>query len=385
MGRRVIILLILLLPCVTNWAQIADSIPQPDRTADDFVQASLVIVDPGYSMLSIIGHACLHMQCNYYDMDYYYSYESENPRNKLFSYMLGHLHMGMVPLSPDEFLSSYKEQGRGVREYRLLLSPIEKQELWRTLDNRVAEGMDLKLDYLQRGCAMSCIESVNEALRGRKIQYDPTTLMNTLTTREIVYRHWWNNWSRFLAMTFTGGKEVDNLKTGYTSLIVPLDLLNAWQHATLDSTPLLGEETTTLERHIEYNNSKFTPFWAMLIVLLISIANLFFKSNIIDYIFLIVIALWGIVVCYLAFFAPLADTGWNRMIVWLNPLPAIFWYWRQRWGLYYAIIIAIWIVAMLCTPHLYAETPHLLLAAATAITYLKQDRLKTYIYNRIKK
>ena len=40
-----------------------------DRTAEDFVIASLLVADPGTVMYSVLGHACLRLQCSAFGMD----------------------------------------------------------------------------------------------------------------------------------------------------------------------------------------------------------------------------------------------------------------------------------------------------------------------------
>ena len=52
-----------------------------DRTAEDFVTVSLLVADPGLSTYSVLGHACLRMQCPAFGMDYCFSYESEDVKN----------------------------------------------------------------------------------------------------------------------------------------------------------------------------------------------------------------------------------------------------------------------------------------------------------------
>ena len=54
-----------------------------DRSAEDFVKVSLMIADPGAAFYSVFGHACLRMQCPAFDMDYCFSYESEDVKNRI--------------------------------------------------------------------------------------------------------------------------------------------------------------------------------------------------------------------------------------------------------------------------------------------------------------
>ena len=99
-----------------------------DRMAEDFVTVSLVVCDPDEVLYSTLGHAALHLECPIFDLDYIFSYESENVRDKIWTFMKGGLKMGMFAMTPDEFLESYRESGRGVREYKINLSPEQKQE-----------------------------------------------------------------------------------------------------------------------------------------------------------------------------------------------------------------------------------------------------------------
>ncbi|MBR6354844.1 MAG: hypothetical protein IKS01_03595 [Paludibacteraceae bacterium] len=49
-----------------------------DRLADDFVEAYVVIADPGDVLYSILGHACLHLRCSAFGLNYILSYESKS-------------------------------------------------------------------------------------------------------------------------------------------------------------------------------------------------------------------------------------------------------------------------------------------------------------------
>ena len=73
-----------------------------DRTADDFVVVSLVVAEPGEVLYSVLGHACLHLQCPAFGLDYIFSYESESVKGKVFRFLTNDLNMGMMSLSMDD-------------------------------------------------------------------------------------------------------------------------------------------------------------------------------------------------------------------------------------------------------------------------------------------
>ena len=141
-----------------------------NREADDFVTVSLVVADPGKVFYSVLGHACLRMQCPTFGLDYCYTYESEDLTNRVGDFLMGKLRMGLFNIPFEEYCSYYEANGRGVREYIIYLPPQVEQELWRILDQQVAQGTNLDFDYYNRGCAITSLRFVKQALGNRLIQ-----------------------------------------------------------------------------------------------------------------------------------------------------------------------------------------------------------------------
>ncbi len=369
--KKVLAIFVCLLCCLQSFTE---EIAGPDLEAEDYIVASLAITDPGTRFFSTIGHACLHMRCDYYNKDIYYSYECEEINNSnFFTYAAGNANMGMFPLLPEQYLAGYIEQGRGVKEYVLNLTTEQEMELWRILDERVKEGRYLKYDYIKRGCAKVCRECVSEAIRPSKIKYEESVLNKRTTFREEAGKHWWNEWTWFMIMTLGGGKNVDAERKGVETLIVPADLRDAWQNATIDDKPLIKDCHEVLPSIAHYESCWFSPLIACILLLLLAIANIFWKRPYFDWLVLAIITLWGLVFIYLLSYAPLSDTGWNWLIFLFNPLPAIFWKWREKWAVPYAIIMLGWGIGMIFAPHHYADASHLILALAFTIIVLKPN------------
>ena len=342
-----------------------------DRLADDFVLVSLVIAEPGDVLYSILGHAAIHMQCPYYNLDYVFSYESEAVRGKVLRFLMDDLKMGMTAISSDEFLEQYRQEGRGVREYHLNLPPEAETELWRVLDEKVGEGMMLKYDCIKRGCATSCRKLIEQVCKSPHIVYSDQTLHESRTMREQFYDNAPHGWPLFECMTLGGGYVDDPTLPATTRLIAPRELVAAWQHATINDTPLITGEPHELAPTIkQYRGDKFTPLHASLIILLLAIVSLFWKRPYLDWVILALQTLLGCLMLWLLF-SPLPGTEWSWLIIPFNPLPAIFWKWRNRWGLFYAIGIVVWCIGMLCAPHRLVEYAHILLSISFAIVLVK--------------
>lgn len=349
-----------------------------NRQAEDFITASLVVADPSNVLYSTLGHACLHVQCPAFEKDFFFSYESEGVRDRIWTFLKGDLKMGMVAWEPEEFLAMYAADGRGVTEYRLNLSPMQEQALWYYLDQRVDEGLNIPYDYFQRGCAKSVVEIVKNALGPHAISYGvwPERFYQK-TQRELIADQLTDYpWNEFI-LHFLGGIEGDADCSLEKKLIIPTDLVEVWQQATIDGHPLLDNEphvlvettpegltktttTTTTKTALAW----LTPMLVAILLLLVSWWT--------PWPMLVVQTLTGLLMCYLIGFSDLPCTTWNWLIIPFNPLPALLWHWRKYWALPYAGVLLIWIIVMCVYPHMLVGYPHVVLTAALVLLLLRQ-------------
>lgn len=395
--RKVLLILLAVLPLlsIAQEVSVAERNAQQgfndtiDRLAPDFVQVSLIVADPGDVLYSVLGHACLRLRCPSFGMDYIFSYESESVRGKLFRFLLNDLKMGMMQILPAEYIDEYRAKGRGVYEYILNLPPEVKTELWRMCDERVAQGMLLEYDPVKRGCAISVVHSVEDAIRSAnqqmghnmRIEYAPWGAKGKRTIREIFYENAAKGWGLFWCMTIVSGRYVDNPNIPLREkLIAPFELVNRWQNATIDGQAIITLPPTELSPSIiKYEGELFSPLWCSLLLLLLSVMCMFLKSNYVDYILLGSYALFSLFITYMLVLPSLPNTDWNWLIIPFNILPAIFWYWRKYWALPYAVLILVWCIAMLCAPHRLVDYAHILMALSFAILLAKQG-IKRYVH-----
>lgn len=395
--RKVLLILLAVLPLlsIAQEVSVAERNAQQgfndtiDRLAPDFVRVSLIVADPDDVLYSVLGHACLRLQCPSFGMDYIFSYESESVQEKLFRFLLNDLKMGMMRLLPADYIDEYRAEGRGVYEYILNLPPEVKMELWRMCDERVAQGMLLEYDPVKRGCAISVVHSVEDAIRSAnqqtgsnmRIEYAPWGAKGKRTIREIFYENAAKGWGLFWCMTIVSGRYVDNPNIPLREkLIAPFELVNRWQNATIDGQAIITLPPTELSPSIiKYEGELFSPLWCSLLLLLLSVMCMFLKSNYVDYILLGSYALFSLFITYMLVLPSLPNTDWNWLIIPFNILPAIFWYWRKYWALPYAVLILVWCIAMLCAPHRLVDYAHILMALSFAILLAKQG-IKRYVH-----
>lgn len=377
------ILLFLLLPYIckgqSSREEFNDSI---DRDDPDFVTASLIVADPGGVLYSCVGHACLRLECPTFDLDYIFTYESEDVTEKVLSFLSGNLKMGMFAIPVQEYLDDYIGEHRGVRQYRLILPIGVKRYLWQILDEKCAEGANLPYDYLNRGCAQSTLNFLLQALGETEVEWGAWADKYEQTRREFVNSNLDDYpWTRFELYTLVG-TESDEDCSNFEKVVLPTDLLELLQNAKINGIPIISEAPKQLVPSQEESNDNiwFTPLVLSFFLLLLSFVSFFLKKSYIDWVLLAIQTVLGLFLTYLIVFSTLPCTDWNWLLIPFNPLPLIFWKWRKHWALVFALILVGWEAFMLLSPHKLTDSAYLVLSLALIFMYLKQSRVYARIY-----
>lgn len=348
----------------------------PEQVDSNFVIASIIIADPGDVLYSTVGHVGIHMQCPEHNLDYVFSYESEDARSKVLRFLSGKLRMGLAAIPYQEYLDMFRPEGRGVKEYTLYL-PIEvKRNLWRVLDNHLMEGMDLPFDYIKRGCANSTLKLLMEGMDTLKISFGKWPQKFNMTRRELTEIQMKDVPWTWCFMNLICNGQIDAPCSKIDKVIMPADLIEVLKDATVQGKPLMQKEPATLlpDNHI-IKPCLFTPFVLSILVLLLTILCAVYRSGIMDYTLLAVQTILGLITIYLVFFSTLPCTEWSWLIIPFNPLPLIFWKWRQKWCMPYAFVILIWALVMLLWPHHLTDNTYIVLSVALAVSYANIYRL----------
>ena len=347
-----------------------------DRLAPDFVTVSLCIADPTdykEDALGTSGHAFLRLQCPTFDLDYCFSYEGENVNDNLYRYLSGQTKMGMFAVPTGEYLEDYRKWDRSVHEYKLAIPAEAEQRLWEIMDNHITNGITLRQDLNKYGCAITVVRYVKQALAETSIVYAPNEELEYMTRREIGYRSLANHpWLRLSSMIFTDNKADDNLPID-EKLIIPADLADVWQQATVQGVPFATYAGDIVEgAPMDDSMPWFTPMLAAILILLITIGFAFTRYPYWDWILLGGQAIFGCVLIFLWIIMREFGGAAYIMMVLFNPLPLILWRWRKYWALPYAILLAIGIVVLLCLPHMLVDPAYLVLALSYVVLFVSR-------------
>ena len=356
-----------------------------DRLAPDFVTVSLCVADPTDfkdDALGMAGHAFLRLQCPIFGLDHCFSYEGERVNDNMYRYLSGQTKMGMFRAQTNDYLEDFHKWNRSVHEYRLNMPPETEQRLWEIMDNHTTNKISLRHDLNKYGCAITVVKFVKQALAETSIIYAHDEQMEQMTRREIGYRSLVNHpWLRLTSMIFTDNKADDNLPID-EKLIIPADLAEVWQHATVEGKPFATYVGDMVEG-APLDNSKpwFTPILAAILILLITIGFAFTCYPYWDWFLLGVQAIFGCILIFLWIIMREFGEAAYILMVLFNPLPLILWRWRNYWALPYAIVLAIGIIVLLCLPHMLVDPAFLMLGWAYVVLFSK-DSIKRIISSR---
>ena len=361
-----------------------------DRLADDFVFVSLMVADPTNwrdDILGMLGHAFLRLQCPAFDLDYCFSYESENVNTQFSEYAQGKLKMGMFAIPTDEYLQDYRHWNRAVHEYRLNLPPEVETRLWEIMDNKLSRGLSMKLDLSRRGCAISAVHFIKAALQDIPIVYPLGTRYETLSRREIMYQDLEAHpWLRLLYGILIPN-DYDKDCPIDEKLIVPADLAEIWQASTLNG-KVFAEYIGDVVQSDYVEDTKFpllTPqlfAWILLLItiLLMTLGVIGWKWVLLGFQFLV-----GVFLLYMALFTQLfTSAGW-LMLVLFNPLSLILWKWHKYWQLPYALLLLIEALVLVCWRHMLVDPAYIVLLLSYSVLFASESIKHAYVLYKKKK
>lgn len=333
----------------------------------EFVEAYLIMAEPGGELYSCAGHAALRLKCDTYKLDFCYSYESEPVSERVLTFLAGRLKMGMFAVPTEKYLSFYRDDRRGVRQYRLDLPEDAKKRLCKVMDDKVKEGVTLPYDFLERGCAQSALQCLIEALKPLSIDFGHWPDHILAKTRRELFSDGLDRfpWNRFFVYTLVGS-EGDELVAPVKRVVMPRDLLAVLRQAKVVGRPVItGEGEQLVDSQPIAAASWFSPCVAGALVLLLALLSWvkalgrFLRPML--YGLYVAIAVFY---TYLVFLSNLPATSWHWLVVPFNVLPIVFWKWRAKWRWYFVGVLVLWLAAMVAAPHRLTDPAYYLVVVA---------------------
>lgn len=371
----------LFLLSLSTEAQEAGNAVMKESDSIPFVVSSLVVITPGQNIYSVFGHAALRMECPSKHLDYCFTFETEGGFLGYLRFFAGQSKAAFIPVPTDTFLTTYRREGRGVMQYELNLTPHEKQELWRALDDDMLQGAHRKFNLLQNNCTSMSVGKVESILESEYIDFGRMPeQMYYHNGRGISWLSRRSPWAQFLFMTFVGSEADDDWQLEAKispELVVPV-LKNAKIRKAgspqIARPVLTGAEKTLLPLRTIYQPSPLTPniFFAIVLAVVVAVTVLLFlrpqlwQSGIVRFVGWTLDVLYvaaAAFLLYVTIVAGLFGVHWNWLIIPINLIPLILWLvCRRRWRyrrahLFYSAVLVLflcvvpWITSQLLLSH----------------------------------
>lgn len=353
----------------------------PDSS--NFVTASLLIASPGEPIYSQFGHAAIRMECPVHNLDYCFSFSEEPGMGGIIKFFVGKTDAHMLAIPTAEFLSSYIEEGRQVKQYILNLNLHEKQELWRELDNDYVDEDMRNFNLLQNNCSSVSLTAIESVMVDETIDFngwpDELKLNNGKLCRLMSKSL---PWLEFISISLVGTES--DVYWEQEQRVAPALLAKVIKKAEIVDTdgkrrPMINGERIIMPLKKSVNASPITPVWAfgllLIVVALITLAQLKWElkwiGKVLDALLMLLITVIGLFLIYTSFVSGLFGALWNWYLIPFNPLPLIVWLiWRKRKGFYkvylfYTVVLVLFILATPLSEQL--DLPHQLITATLAV------------------
>ena len=350
----------------------------PDMMSEDYIRAGLIVINPADEVYSLFGHCAIRLHCPSNAMDYCFTFETSTDTRGYLRFLQGTAKGGFLASRTADYLEAYRQAGRSVTEYRLNLTPKEKLDLWRTIDEEIGKGYCNQYGYMNTQCTSMLICVVNRAL-GTRIKYRLSEADSTRTFRDVMREAARSYpWSEFFWQTLMGPD--GDLTRPMAHKQTPLSLPDAWRQATIGSeqrTLITGDGEQLVEAPASAGPGWFTPTLMGLLLLIATIAVTWAErvrgmrrtALITDIVLLAIHTAISAALIWLVVFSEQEGTSWNWYLPAYNLLPLLLWLCLPRWRRAVcgctAAVMALTIVA---TPFIaQLDLPHALITAVFAL------------------
>lgn len=356
---------------------------RPD--SGNFVTASLLVTSPGNNFYSNLGHCTLRMECPSFNLDYCFSFETDVAPGDFVRFFAGQANGHIVAVPTAQYLKPYQSEGRSVRQYVLNLTPHEKQELWRLLDQDMVNVQNRKFNFLQNNCSSISLLMIEDAMLEEQIEYiwHPRVSPSMPTGKVIRHTMRHSPWMSFIAISLAGSEADaiwDNHLRVSPEILAPILKRSHIVDIAGNSRPVLtGEVKPLLPLKEPFRPSPITPalVFSILLAIVLLVTLLERKTRwkmparIIDAGLFTLQTTVGVLLIYVSTVSCLFGTHWNWYLIPFNPVPFIVWLlFRKRKNyyktyLFYGVVLMLFMLATPLSQQLDVE--HQLITATLTV------------------
>jgi hypothetical protein len=347
--------------CVFLLGSICNSFSQ-DVLLSKKARISVLTCGTGNESYSLFGHTAIRVSDLDNNLDVVYNYgafDFDTP-NFVMQFTKGDLNYFIVNNRYEDFINQYNYERRDVFEQELNIPLALKQKLYANLaQSLLSEERLYQYKFIDNNCTSKVVDVINKTLNSKVITKKTDT---DQTYRSILFPYFDNHFYEKFGTSIVFGTKVDQMGT---KIFLPFELLKSLKLIQYQNQPLCKESKTI----ISFEKEIPTSWWnnAYTYVLFLGFVILINKKSI-DYIYLAIIALLGLLFVFLGFYSSHQELGYNYNILLFNPIILLILYfwstknakWTYRLSVFSILLIVLFFFIIITKAHLLIVMPILI-------------------------
>ncbi|WP_118973486.1 Lnb N-terminal periplasmic domain-containing protein [Taibaiella koreensis] len=357
--RRYILFLLLSLCTLDTFAQ-ADSTLVP-ATDSDHIRISILTCGVGDELYSSFGHTGVRVMDTRSGADEVYNYGTFNFNDPDFyqKFTLGKLPYYLEKGAYGDFMYTYVEEKRNVREQVLDLSTDQKRRMIRYLENNLKpEYREYQYDFLFDNCATR-VRDIFPRVLGDEFYFGDVLSNKKISYRDILNQYLADkHWERF-GINLLLGSKVDSLMTDEGAMFLPDFIHKGLVHAKFRGKHVVGSDRVILDHKHVYHTTFNGPLWMMIGLLILTALSFLVRSfrylkAVLRFLLLFITGLLGIFMLFMWLCTNHQSCADNFNILWAVPFNVIvaFVAHKRKQGLRIYALAAISLVIVALIVHL---------------------------------
>jgi hypothetical protein len=286
---------------------------------------SVLTCGTGNESYSLFGHTAIRVSDIDNNLDVVYNYgafDFDTP-NFVMKFTKGDLNYFIVNNRYVDFINDYNYEKRDVYEQELDIPLALKQKLFDNLSQSLLSDERLyQYKFIDNNCTSKVVDVINKTLNAKVISKKTDT---DQTYRSILFPYFDNHFYEKLGTSIVFGTKVDQMGS---KIFLPFELQKSLKLIQYQNHPLCKENKTLITFEKEVPTSWWNNCYTYL--LLLGFVILINKKSI-DYIYLMFIALLGLLFVFLGFYSSHQELGYNYNILLFNPiLFMVLYFWSTK-------------------------------------------------------
>jgi hypothetical protein len=323
---------------------------------------SVLTCGTGNESYSLFGHTAIRVSDIENNLDVVYNYgafDFDTP-NFVMKFTKGDLNYFIVNNRYVDFINQYNYEKRDVYEQDLDIPLVLKQKLFDNLSQSLLSDERLyQYKFIDNNCTSKVVDVINKTLNAKVI----TKKIDTdQTYRSILFPYFDNHFYEKLGTSIVFGTKVDQMGS---KIFLPFELQKSLKLIQYQNHPLCKENKTLITFEKEIPTSWWNNCYTYLLVLVFVIL---INRKSVDYIYLMTIALLGLLFVFLGFYSSHQELGYNYNILLFNPILFIvlyFWStknskWTYKLSILNILLMIVYFFIIITKVHLLIVSPILI-------------------------